>query len=136
MALKTAIGVTLLFVLTFSMVTAQNSGKIEELLKEIDPWVLTDTSKIMAYIDSTNEVTTKMLETSKYWGPTVDDLSFLLGIDLITTPQIDNTGRIYFEMRITGENAALFYIDKPIIATEDRTTPVDVHLGMCLSDPT
>ncbi len=114
MALKTAIGVTLLFVLTFSMVTAQNSGKIEELLKEIDPWVLTDTSKIMAYIDSTNEVTTKMLETSKYWGPTVDDLSFLLGIDLITTPQIDNTGRIYFEMRITGENAALFYIDKPM----------------------
>jgi dipeptidyl aminopeptidase/acylaminoacyl peptidase len=92
---------------------AQEAESVEKLLQEIDQWVLTDTSKIMSYIDSTNAVTTKMLESSKFWEPTVRDLSFLLGIDLITSPQIDNTGRIYFLMRLTGESEALFYMDKP-----------------------
>ncbi len=114
MASRTALAVILLFVLAFSTVAAQNSAKVESLLKEIDSWVLTDTTKIMAYIDSTNKVTTDMLEGSKYWQPTVDALTFLLGIDFITSPQVDNTGRIYFQMRITGENGALFYVDKPM----------------------
>jgi len=114
MVLRIAIAVFLLFMLSFSMGTAQESGKVDELLKEIDTWVLTDTAKIMAFIDSTKKITNNMLETSEYWQPTVDELTFLLGIDLITSPQVDNTGRIYFLMRITGENQALFYIDKPM----------------------
>ncbi|MCX6827880.1 MAG: prolyl oligopeptidase family serine peptidase [candidate division Zixibacteria bacterium] len=126
MVLRIATTVMLVLVLAFSMATAQNSGRVEGLLKEIDSWVLTDTSKIMAYIDSTKAVTTKMLESSKYWEPTVNDLTFLLGIDLITKPQIDNTGRIYFEMRLTGESSALFYLDKamgwPIQLTPNNWT--------------
>ena len=103
----------LLFVFTLTA-AAQDSGRIDEILKDIDPWVRTDTAKIMAYIDSNNAATTQMLESSSYWEPTVRDLSFLLGIDLITSPQVDNTGRIYFTMRLTGNDAALFYMDKPM----------------------
>jgi dipeptidyl aminopeptidase/acylaminoacyl peptidase len=112
--LRIVYALILTFAVAFAMAAAQNSGKVNEFLKEIDPWVRTDTGKIMAYIDSANEITTKMLESSKYWQSTVNDLTFLLGIDLITNPQIDNTGRIYFLMRITGENSALFYIDTPM----------------------
>ncbi|HDL04104.1 MAG TPA: S9 family peptidase [candidate division Zixibacteria bacterium] len=108
--------VTMVFLLLFVLVCgafAQDAGKVEEILKEIDPWVLTDTAKIMAFIDSTNAVTTEMIESSEFWEPTVRDLSFLLGIDLITSPQVDNTGRLYFSMRLTGEQSALFYSDSP-----------------------
>lgn len=90
---------------------AQEVSRVEKLLEEIDPWVISDTNKIMAYIDSANAITTQMLESSDFWEPTVKDLSFLLGIDVISRPQIDNTGRIYFLMRITGESEALFYMD-------------------------
>ncbi|MBN2227133.1 MAG: S9 family peptidase [candidate division Zixibacteria bacterium] len=93
---------------------AQDAPKIEALLQEIDPWVTTDTTKILSYIDSCNAVTTTAIESSRYWEPAVRDLSFLLGIDLITSPQIDNTGRIYFMMRLTGESSALFYMDGPM----------------------
>ncbi|MEW5925016.1 MAG: prolyl oligopeptidase family serine peptidase [Candidatus Zixiibacteriota bacterium] len=110
---KSMISFLLLFVFAMSA-GAQDSGKVDQILKEIDPWVLTDTAKIMAFIDSNNAATTQMLESSKYWEPTVRDLSFLLGIDLITSPQVDNTGRIYFTMRLTGNDAALFYMDKPM----------------------
>nr|MBN2277326.1 S9 family peptidase [candidate division Zixibacteria bacterium] len=114
MVSRTIAMAVLLGVLIFSMATAQNSGKVEGLLKEIDSWVMTDTTQIMSFIDSTKALTTNMLESSKYWEPTVNQLTFLLGIDMITTPQIDNTGRIYFLMRLTGESAALFYMDKPM----------------------
>jgi len=108
------IAVMLLTVTVFSAAVAQDTDQIDKLLEEVDSWVLTDTTKIMSFIDSTNEVTTKMLESSKYWEPTVNELTFLLGIDLVMNPQIDNTGRIYFLMRLTGETAALFYVDKPM----------------------
>jgi len=90
------------------------AGQVEDLLKEIDPWVTTDTTRIMAYIDSNNARTIEMLESSEYWEPVMSDLGFLLGIDLLGGPRIDNTGRIYFTMRITGEAQALFYMDGPM----------------------
>ncbi|MFH2054720.1 MAG: hypothetical protein ABIJ61_02065, partial [bacterium] len=90
------------------------AGAVENLLAEIDPWVEQDTTKIMEFIEAHNAATEQMLQQSKYWEPTMRDISFLLGIDYIGNPKIDNTGRIYFEMRITGESSALFYIDKPM----------------------
>jgi len=90
------------------------AGKIEDILKEADNWIISDTSRMMAYIDSCNQATKEKLESSPYWEKTYKDLSFLLGIDHVSYPQIDNTGRIYFMMRITGEISHLFYIDKPM----------------------
>jgi len=90
------------------------TDKVEKILEEIDPWVTTDTTQIMSFIDSCNEVTINMLESSKHWEPTVNDLSFLLGIDLVGDSRIDNTGRIYFMMRLTGEASALFYMEEPM----------------------
>ncbi len=111
MKTKTVMAVLFAVLLLGSLASAQESGKIDQLLGEIDPWVTTDTARILAYIDSTKAVTENMLTSSEYWEPTMRDLSFLLGIDYIGSPQIDNTGRIYFQMRITGESAALFYMD-------------------------
>ena len=104
----------IVLVMAFGSVAAQESGDIESILSEIDPWVLTDTAKIMSFIDSANDLTTKTIESSKFWEPTVRDLTFLLGIDVITAPQVDNTGRYYFLMRLTGEDQALFYMDEPM----------------------
>jgi dienelactone hydrolase len=95
-------------------VMAQGAAEVEDLLKGIDPWVTTDTARIKAFIDSTNGVTTGALESSKFWDPTFRDLSFLMSVDYIGSPQIDNTGRIYFVMRITGEAEALFWVDGPM----------------------
>lgn len=110
---KLIVGIALILVVLFSVSQAQDSKRVENLLKGIDTWVTTDTARILSYIDSSNAITEKMLQASKYWDPVHRDLSFLLGIDYIGTPQIDNTGRIYFMMRITGESAALFYMDGP-----------------------
>jgi dipeptidyl aminopeptidase/acylaminoacyl peptidase len=103
-----------MLLLLSTVASAQGAARVDRLLEEIDEWVLTDTTKILAYIDSCNAVTTAMLESSQYWQPVMTDLSFLLGIDYVGSPQIDNTGRIYFLMRITGESEALFYIDGPM----------------------
>lgn len=98
----------------FSFASAQDAPKIDSMLKDIDTWIQTDTTRIMAFIDSANDVTMNTIQKSKYWDPTVRDLSFLLGIDYISAPSVDNTGRIYYRMRITGESDALFYVDKPM----------------------
>ncbi len=90
------------------------SEHVEQLLEEIDPWVTTDTARILTYVDSANAVTEKRLKASKFWDPTWTDLSFLLGIDYMGSPRIDNTGRTYFAMRITGESSALYYVDGPM----------------------
>lgn len=103
-------------------VQAQSSERVEELLEGIDSWVTTDTTRILAYIDSANAVTKEALVASQYWEPTTRDLSFLLGIDYVGSPQIDNTGRIYFTMRITGESEALFYMDESM-AWPHQITP-------------
>jgi len=89
-------------------------SRVEQILKEVDTWIIQDTSRILSYIDSCNRVTDETLRGSRHWQSTYDDLSFLLSIDYVSDPQIDNTGRTYFLMRITGENAALFYMDEPM----------------------
>ena len=90
------------------------ADQISDILGEADQWIISDTARIMDYIDSTANVVSTMLEQSPYFDEVHRDLSFLLGIDYVGSAQIDNTGRIYFMMRITGETAHLFYIDSPL----------------------
>jgi len=113
MILKVISTLFLLLAIPFFVAIAQDAAKVEKILEEIDPWVLTDTARIMSFIDSCNTITTEKIQSSEFWEPTLNDLSFLLGIDYVGSTKIDNTGRIYFLMRITGESAALFYMDKP-----------------------
>lgn len=101
----------LLMLSTASMAIAD---EIEDILAKADSWIISDTTKIMAYIDSSTKVVDDMLTQSPYWEKTQRELSFLLGIDYISSAQIDNTGRIYFVMRLTGETGHLFYIDEPM----------------------
>jgi len=108
------VSVLLISLLMIPTAFAQKGEKVEEILTEIDPWVLTDTAKIMSFIDSTNQVTEDYIHSSKFWDPVVDELAFLLGIDYIASPQITNDGHIYFTMRITGDKAALFYMGEPM----------------------
>ncbi|KPJ62295.1 hypothetical protein AMJ44_15840, partial [candidate division WOR-1 bacterium DG_54_3] len=98
----------------FSCSNTWAEPRVREILLEADTWIIQDTSRILSYIDSSNQVTDQALKGSKHWQSTYDDLSFLLGIDLATDPKIDNTGRIYFLMRITGQVQALFYTDSPM----------------------
>jgi dipeptidyl aminopeptidase/acylaminoacyl peptidase len=98
----------------FSLGAAQDVEEVQNLLTDIDSWVTSDTARIKDFIDSTNAVAKETLKSSEYWDKVEGDLSFLLGIDLITSPQIDNTGRIYFSMRLTGDQTALFYVDEPM----------------------
>jgi len=88
--------------------------KIIKILKDVDEWITTDTTRMMEYIQSENRKTINRLMSSKFYEPTKKDLSFLLSIDYVSSPQIDNTGRIYYFMRLTGENDALFYTDTPM----------------------
>jgi dipeptidyl aminopeptidase/acylaminoacyl peptidase len=87
---------------------------IDSLLQNVDAWILSDTTRILAYIDSCNARTDSMLSQSRHWATTHKKMEDLLGIDAIGSPQPDNTGRIYFLMRITGEAGALFYVDEPM----------------------
>jgi protease II len=89
------------------------AGPVETILKEADTWIISDTNRIMAYLDSCNNATDKILKSSPNWDAAYRDLSFLLGIDFTGSPQIDNTGRIYFTMRLTGQIEHLFYVDYP-----------------------
>ncbi len=92
---------------------AASDARIREILEGIDPWVVDDTARVMAFIEGHNQRTVERLEFSPHWKPTLDELGDLLGIDFLAYPDIDNTGRIYFHMRITGEKEALFYVDEP-----------------------
>ncbi|MCP4584147.1 MAG: S9 family peptidase [candidate division Zixibacteria bacterium] len=91
-----------------------SAGQIEDILAEADSWIISDTARIMSYVDSCTKVVEQKLDNSPFWADTHRDLSFLLGIDYTGSAQIDNTGRIYFTMRITGETGHLFYIDGPM----------------------
>jgi len=90
------------------------ADKISDILAEADSWIISDTSKMMTFIDSCNQVTDENLRSSKHWNDVSEKLSFLLGIDYVGSAQIDNTGRVYFMMRLTGEIGHLFYVDKPM----------------------
>ncbi|MCK4528626.1 S9 family peptidase [candidate division WOR-3 bacterium] len=96
--------------------SASTSGekKVVKLLNEVDQWITTDTARITEYINKENKKTMNKLQSSRFWEPTKRDLGALLSIDYIGSVQIDNTGRIYYQMRITGETAALFYTDTPM----------------------
>ena len=88
--------------------------KISALLKDADQWITTDTARMIDYIENENAKTIKELKNSKFWESTNKDLGFLLSIDYVGSSRIDNTGRIYYLMRITGETSALFYSDTPM----------------------
>ena len=90
------------------------AGQIEDILAQADTWIISDTARIMDFIDSCSGAVDDRLENSKYWDDTYRDLSFLLGIDYVGSGQLDNTGRVYFIMRMTGEIGHLFYLDKPL----------------------
>jgi hypothetical protein len=114
MKFRTIFLIITILVLSASIVSAQDVKTIQPMLEKIDTWVTSDTAKIMEFIDSSDAVAKETLKASKFWQPVEDKLSFLLGIDYLGSPQIDNTGRIYFMMRITGEESALFYVDEPM----------------------
>ncbi|MCK4321841.1 S9 family peptidase [candidate division WOR-3 bacterium] len=88
--------------------------KVIKILKDVDEWITTDTTRMMEYIQNENRKTINRLMSSKFYESTKKDLSFLLSIDFVSSPQIDNTGRIYYFMRLTGETDALFYTDTPM----------------------
>jgi protease II len=115
----------------FSNMRAES--RVEEILKEADTWIIQDTSRILSYIDSCNRVSDDVLRKSKHWQSAYDDLSFLLGIDYAGDPQIDNTGRVYFLMRITGQDQALFYMDAtmelPHQLTPNNWTDQGISIG-------
>ncbi len=93
---------------------AQGQDHVETILTEADTWIITDTTRIMNFIEESNRTTLDRLQDSPHWGSTYDDLSFLLSIDYVGDPQMDNTGRMYYIMRITGQTGALFYTDEPM----------------------
>ena len=107
-------GLCLIATAILALTAFATADQISDILGEADQWIISDTGRIMDYIDSTSNVVTTMLEQSPYYDEVNRDLSFLLGIDYVGSAQIDNTGRIYFMMRITGETAHLFYIDSPM----------------------
>jgi dienelactone hydrolase len=87
--------------------------EVESILEEVDPWIAEDTEKTQGFIEKHNEITLERISSSPHWEPTLEDLGDILGIDYLGAPDIDNTGKIYFKMRITGEESALFYVDGP-----------------------
>ncbi len=105
--------VSVVAVLALVLPGMATAGEIESMLAEIDPWVDADTTRVLAYIGEQNARTEERILSSSYWESTVDELGDILGIDYIGSPYIDNNGRIYFTMRITGEQGALFYVDEP-----------------------
>ena len=111
--MKKSIALLSVFLIVF---TGANvfAGQIDDILAEADTWIISDTARVMEYIDSSAQVVDDMLMQSPYWEKAQHDLSFLLGIDYVGSAQIDNTGRIYFTMRITGETSHLFYMDEPM----------------------
>jgi dienelactone hydrolase len=89
------------------------ADQVETILNEVDPWIAEDSARVNEFIGKHNEITLERISSSPHWEPTLQDLGDILGIDYLGSPDIDNTGRIYFKMRITGEESALFYIDGP-----------------------
>ncbi len=120
-----------LIVLVWTCIAFAQS-RVDELLKEADTWITSDTARMLAYIDSCTAVTDDALMESPHWSSTFDDLSFLLGIDYVGDAQIDNTGRIYFSMRITGQSEAVFWTDEPMGWPHQITPNNWTDLGMTI----
>ncbi|MBD3161761.1 MAG: prolyl oligopeptidase family serine peptidase [Candidatus Eisenbacteria bacterium] len=118
---------------------AASSPSIEEILEEVDPWVVEDTTRILTFIEAHNAKTKETLEGSPRWSSIRRDLAALFGVDYIGSPTIDETGRIVFQMRITGDKAALFYVDRPwswpIQITPNGWTDRGLEIGNHRIDP-
>ena len=112
---------------------------VKEILAEADTWIISDTTRILNFIDDCNGQTLQTLERSPHWQSTYNDLSFLLSIDFVSDPQMDNTGRMYYGMRITGQTMALFYTDEPMgfpcQLTPNNWDDVGLHIGYYLVHP-
>jgi hypothetical protein len=113
--------------------------RVLEILGQADSWIIQDTARILGYIDSCNNVANDVLMSSKNWQSTYDDLSFLLGIDLATDTRVDNTGRYYFLLRITGQVQALFYVDShmefPHQLTPNNWADMGINIGYYYPHP-
>jgi dipeptidyl aminopeptidase/acylaminoacyl peptidase len=94
--------------------SVQGQNRVETILAEADTWIITDTTRILTFIEESNQAALDRLKSSPHWSSTYDDLSFLMSIDYVGDPQMDNTGRMYYIMRITGQTGALFYTDEPM----------------------
>jgi len=92
--------------------TPETEG-VEAILADIDPWVVSDTTRIVEFIGRHNAATEERITSSPHWQTTLEELTDILGIDYLGAPQVDSTGRIYFAMRLTGEQSALFSMDRP-----------------------
>lgn len=103
-----------LLAVMLSASTVLPQEQIEEILSEVDAWIISDTTRIFDFIEECNKEALDRLQDSPNWQSTYDDLSFLLSIDYVGDPQLDNTGRMYYVMRITGQTGALFYADGPM----------------------
>lgn len=130
---------TLLLVagLTYSTISAQD--RVKEILAEADTWIISDTTRIFQFIDDCNAEALKTLQGSPHWKSTYDDLSFLMSIDFVGDPQMDNTGRMYYLMRITGQTMALFYSDEPMgfphQLTPNNWGDAGLHIGYFVVHP-
>ncbi|MFH1690002.1 MAG: prolyl oligopeptidase family serine peptidase [Candidatus Eisenbacteria bacterium] len=113
--------------------------RVEALLREVDPWIATDDSRVAEFIERHNQITDERITSSSNWPSVYADLSDVLSIDYVASPDLDNTGRIYFQMRITGERGALFYVDEPwgwpTQITPNAWTERNMDLGDYVLDP-
>lgn len=98
---------------SWATAAVSEEDEIISILAEIDPWVVEDTTRVLEFIEQHNRRTDERISSSPHWESTLADLGDLLGIDYIGAPAIGPQGRIYFQMRITGEQEALFYMDGP-----------------------
>lgn len=92
---------------------ARAADSVADILSDIDGWMDSDDARVGEFIERHNARTEEALMSSPNWQPVYDSLNDVLGIDYVGAPDIDNTGRIYFQMRITGDQPALFYMDEP-----------------------
>jgi hypothetical protein len=111
-AFPSAVLICLIMVVMTATTASDAQESIERILMEADKWIISDTTRIFQFIEKCNDETLDKLHKSTHWQSTLDDLSFLLSIDYIGDPQMDNMGRMYYIMRITGQTGALFYADE------------------------
>ncbi len=113
--------------------------RVASLLREVDPWIATDDARVAGFIERHNKATDERLMSSPNWPSVYAELSDVLSIDYVASPDIDNTGRIYFQMRITGERGALFRVDEPsgwpTQITPNAWTDKNMDIGDYVLDP-
>ena len=113
--------------------------RVSALLQEVDPWIATDDARVAEFIERHNQLTDERITSSANWPSVYEDLSDVLSIDYVGSPDVDNTGRIYFQMRITGDRGALFRVDEPsgwpTQITPNAWTEKNMDIGSYVLDP-